>query len=409
MKNPKSSPQKNLILCSLAFVFFESCLLLIAISLNHQAGTFLLLLSAGWFMWTFAEYVIHRFLMHELIVPGKKDELFKHHHHHQNPSELVVGWTHRLLIGVLGGLMMALAIVYDRYPFTILTGFFIGFLFYNFLHYLLHRPLGKYLLPKVQRAHILHHTRYPNCGYSFSTIFWDWLFDTLPPTEVEVSEQMKKNYFNPRMTVSKPCPNQSNWKAKGQITILALVVLTTVQSCVPVFSDLQSARTVGAGQVELTPFGTFNEGQNEFGANIAIGLSPNIDLRARYEYVSLGEGEGTGVFGIGPKFGIIPGRIAAFLPVGNALNEEYSANWQIQPTMLLTQPIVPDKLEATLSPKYLVYFCDSCGGLFATNVGLAWGTDLNKWAIRAEYGRAFSDGSVGQFSLGFSFNVNPKD
>ena len=180
-----------------------------------------------------------------------------------------------------------------------------------------------------------------------------------------------------------------------------------VFSCVPVFSDLQSARTVGAGQVELTPFATFNEAQNEYGANLAIGLTPTIDLRARYEYVSLGDGEGTGVYGIGPKFGIIPNRIAAFLPVGNAFNPELSDQWQIQPTLLFTQPIVEDKFEATLSPKYLVYFCESCGGYFATNLGFAWGTDLNRWAIRAEYGRIFSGEGVGQFSMGFSFNLNP--
>lgn len=409
MKNPKSTHQKNLILCTLAFISFESCLWLLAKSINHSVGTFILFLGAGWFMWTFTEYVIHRFLMHELILPGKKDELFNHQHHHQNPSELIIGWPHRLLIGILGGIMMGIAIAYDRNSFTFFTGFFIGFLLYNFLHYLLHQPIGKYLLPKVQRAHILHHTRYPDCGYSFSTVFWDWLFDTLPPAKAEISEQMKKNYFNPRMAGSKLNSSLTNWTIKGGTIILILPFFFLFQNCVPVFSDLQSARTVGAGQVEVTPFGTFNEAQNEFGANIAIGLSSNIDLRARYEYVSVGEGEGTGVFGFGPKFGIIPGRIAAFLPVGNALNKEYSDNWQFQPTLLLTQPIVKDKFEATLSPKYLIYFCDSCGGFFATNLGIAWGTNLNNWAIRAEYGRVFSDGGVGQFSLGFSFNVNPKD
>jgi hypothetical protein len=181
-----------------------------------------------------------------------------------------------------------------------------------------------------------------------------------------------------------------------------------VFSCVPVFSDLQSARTVGAGQVELTPFASINDAQTEYGANLAVGLTQTIDLRARYEYLTMGDGEGTGVFGIGPKFGLVPGRIAAFLPVGNALNPDYSDNWQFQPTLLFTQPIVEDKFEATLSPKYLVYFCESCGGFFATNLGFAWGKDLNRWALRAEYGRIFDEGGVGQFSMGFSFNLNPK-
>jgi sterol desaturase/sphingolipid hydroxylase (fatty acid hydroxylase superfamily) len=156
---------------------------------------FITLLVAGWLLWTFTEYVIHRFLMHELIVPGKKDELFHHHQHHQNPSDLRVTWLHRFLVGILGCLILGTA-VYLNNSFTFFAGFIIGFIFYNFLHYLLHRPIGGYLFPKIQRAHILHHTRYPQCGYSFSTILWDWLFDTLPPRGAEVTDQMKKNYFN---------------------------------------------------------------------------------------------------------------------------------------------------------------------------------------------------------------------
>lgn len=198
MKKPKNSPAKNLIFCSSAFLFFEACLLVIAWALENPAAIFGTLFGAGWLMWTFIEYGVHRFLMHELIVPGEKDELFNHQHHHQNPGELVVGWKHRLLIGVLGVLILSSAIVYQNNYFTFFAGFFLGFLFYNFLHYLLHRPIGKFLLPQVQRAHILHHTRYPHCGYSFSTIIWDWLFDTLPPREAEITDQMKLNYFNKR-------------------------------------------------------------------------------------------------------------------------------------------------------------------------------------------------------------------
>lgn len=357
MKKSNLTSKKNLLFCSLVFLFLESCLLVIASALESSTAIFLTLAGSGWLMWTFVEYSIHRFLMHELIVPGKKDELFHHHQHHQNPSELVVGWPHRIVIGVLGGLILTFAIIYENPGFTFFTGFFIGFLFYNFLHYLLHRPIGKFLLPNVQRAHILHHTRFPNCGYSFSTAFWDWLFDTLPPTEAEITEQMKKNYFNPRNTGSNPKTFETSWtKKETSSTLFILIAVTFLPSCVPVFSDLQSARTVGAGQVEMTPFATFNEAQTEYGTNVAIGITPNFDLRARYEYVSLGDGEGTGVFGIGPKFGIVPGRVAAFVPVGNAFNSDFSDNWQVQPTLLLTQPIVENKFEATLSPKYLVFF-----------------------------------------------------
>lgn len=204
MKKSQLAPKNNLLFCTLAFLFFECCLLLLVTALENSTTIFVALLGAGWLMWTFVEYVVHRFLMHELIIPGHKDELFNHHEHHQHPGDLVVSWKHRLLTGVLGIVLLTLAIAIQINPFTFFTGFFIGFMLYNLLHYLLHRPLGNTILPQVQRAHILHHTRYPHCGFSFSTIFWDWLFNTLPPREAEVTEQMKKNYFSTGTIVSKP-------------------------------------------------------------------------------------------------------------------------------------------------------------------------------------------------------------
>ncbi|TDQ16454.1 fatty acid hydroxylase family protein [Algoriphagus boseongensis] len=194
MKTLSKNPQIE-VLRSLAWACScLSILLIAAFLLKGTIGYFIFLFAYGWLLWTFVEYSIHRFLMHELIVPGKKDELFNHHNHHANPHSLKVKMWHRILVFSLGISIFFLAVTLNNL-FTAFAGFFIGFLFYNFLHYILHKPIGKILLPKIQRAHILHHTRYPNCGYSFSTILWDWLFDTLPPKEAEISPKMEENYF----------------------------------------------------------------------------------------------------------------------------------------------------------------------------------------------------------------------
>jgi len=176
-----------------------SSLIIIFLSLaanyfRDTAGYFMLLFFEGWLVWTFLEYFIHRFLMHELIVPGNEDNLFKHQEHHQNPKNLKVSFSHRFIILILGVGLILIAWKLNNL-FTLFAGFFAGFLTYNFIHFILHKPYGKYLLPKVQKAHILHHTRYPNCGYSFSTILWDWMFGTLPPNDAEITEQMRINYF----------------------------------------------------------------------------------------------------------------------------------------------------------------------------------------------------------------------
>lgn len=165
----------------------------LAFLFKETPGYFIFLFFGGWLSWTFVEYAVHRFLLHELIVPGKRDS-FHHHEHHVNPQNIKVSFFHRFITLILGIGIIGIAIKVNS-SFSIFAGFFTGFLMYSFLHYLLHQPYCRFILPKIQRAHILHHTTHPNQGYSFSTILWDWLYGTLPPPSVEISEKMKKFYF----------------------------------------------------------------------------------------------------------------------------------------------------------------------------------------------------------------------
>lgn len=182
------------------FSFFMSGLILsgvfaLAFLYKDTAAYFIFLFFGGWLCWTFVEYAVHRFLLHELIVPGKKDS-FHHHEHHINPQNIKVSFSHRALALILGVGIVWIALRINSI-FSIFAGFFVGFLMYSFLHYLLHQPNCRFILPKIQRAHILHHTTNPDQGYSFSTILWDWLFGTLPSSKVQVTEKMKKFYFEP--------------------------------------------------------------------------------------------------------------------------------------------------------------------------------------------------------------------
>lgn len=202
------------------------------------------------------------------------------------------------------------------------------------------------------------------------------------------------------------------------ITIKVIGYLLVLQSCAPVFSELQSARTVGQNHVEVTPSYTStsvtSEGetagiQNHLGIQVAYGITDFLDFRARYENIwAKGGGlfEGSiSVIGFGPKVSIVENRVAFSLALGRALGEGSSETWQLHPTLLLTQPIIEDKIEATLSPKYLITFCEGCDNLFAFNLGLSLSSDLEKWAIRPEYGILLPPGGGGfysQFSLGIS-------
>jgi hypothetical protein len=193
--------------------------------------------------------------------------------------------------------------------------------------------------------------------------------------------------------------------------------LLILQGCAPVFSELQSARTVGDNRVEFTPsISTVDytedgerEGlQNHIGLQAAYGITDKIDIRARYERIWIKEegiDEGVSVFGIGPKFSLLENKIALYIPIGRAFGDETEETWQIHPTLLLTYPAVEDKLDITLSPKYLITLCEGCEDLIAVNLGLSFGNDLKQWSIRPEYGILFNPGEsgyFGQFSIGYS-------
>lgn len=209
------------------------------------------------------------------------------------------------------------------------------------------------------------------------------------------------------------------------LSLAGLLTLFT-PSCAPVFSDLQSARMVGKGQHEITPgFSSvsFSEDgqsggvQNELSFNYAYGLSDKVDLRFRYFYVwAKGEGASFGdnisAIGIGPKISLVEDRVALFLPLGLPFGKGVEqSNLQFHPTLLLTQSLVPEKLDVTLGSKYIATFAEGAEGLVAFNLGAAFSsTNLKDWAIRLEYGRLFNPGemgSFGQFSLGFSKAFGP--
>ncbi|MDN3203646.1 sterol desaturase family protein [Algoriphagus sediminis] len=409
MKNTKPNPRPTprLFCIFQAFLILGSILSLGILLESNRILSYVLIFTSGWFTWTFIEYGMHRFLMHELIVPGKKITLFNHLEHHKSPQHLKVTFWHRVL-SVSALIVSSIFAWYKGGAYPLAAGFISGFATFNLIHYVLHQRIGSYLLPHTQRAHILHHSTRPHHGYSFSTTFWDWLFNTLPPKNDVVTERMKKHYYSKEKTTSHI--EKAHQAVSRQISIIAFGFLLLSTSCVPVFSDLQSARTLGSGGVEATPYYT-NTGNevSHLGFNFGVGLSESVDIRGKLDHNWYGnseERENLTVLGIGPKISLVPNRLSFFIPAGRALGSRANETWEIHPTIFYSQPLIPERLELTVSPKWINYLCEDCGSSFATNLGLAYGKDLNKSALRIEYGRILAGGSVGQLSIGYSFNLN---
>lgn len=196
---------------------------------------------------------------------------------------------------------------------------------------------------------------------------------------------------------------------------VALVLAVIVSACAPVFSDLQSAKLVGKGRVEVTPgFSSVSfsddEGsdhvQNHAGIQVAAGVHDSVDLRVRYERVMVEDG--VNVLAVGPKVRLFKGWAAAYVPIGLAFGNgiDTGKTWAVHPTLLLTGQVHP-AVEVNWSAKYLVPLHEDGGdNLVAFNVGLGLGPPDGRWTIRPELGMLFDPGEAGHFnqwSVGFSF------
>jgi hypothetical protein len=206
--------------------------------------------------------------------------------------------------------------------------------------------------------------------------------------------------------------------------ITSLILGVSLQSCAPVFSDLQSARTVGHNRAEITGSyssvnyaedGESDDIQNHTGFQVAYGVSEKTDLRFRYERIWFKEGEfddGVSIWGLGPKFSISPKKVAFYIPIGNAFGEDNNDNWQLQPTFLFTLPLANDNIDLTLAPKYILTFCDECSDALAFNLGASFG-QLDRWALRLEYGlmystQEFGEGHYSHLSFGASYTIGKR-
>ncbi len=146
--------------------------------------------GVGLFVWTLAEYSLHRFIFHfEPRTPWQERLSFLFHGvHHAQPmskSRLVmppaVSIPLALLFyaafqGLLGGLLGR-----GHWVPPLFSGFVFGYLAYDMLHYSTHhfRIRGGYL-QQVRRHHMRHHGATPDLRFGITTKHWDRAFGTLP-------------------------------------------------------------------------------------------------------------------------------------------------------------------------------------------------------------------------------------
>lgn len=149
------------------------------LSVMSIIGYFLL----GLFVWTFTEYVLHRFLFH-WQPPGKIGERIHfvfHGVHHDYPSDskrLVMVPTVSIPLATLFYFLFKLIVgPFNVAPFF--CGFILGYLFYDMTHYAIHHYNFKSnFWLDLKHHHMLHHYKDMNHGYGVSSKIWDYVFRT---------------------------------------------------------------------------------------------------------------------------------------------------------------------------------------------------------------------------------------
>ncbi len=145
-----------------------------------------LLVFSGVFVWTFAEYWIHRGPFHLDFYVKIKSPLVKrliyiiHGNHHEDPADpwrgvmpIIPAVAYAILLYLLFSLFIP-AIYLDGF----MAAFLAGYLMYDGIHYYTHHGKPKNAIGKfLRRSHLIHHTHHDR-RFGISQPFWDYVFRT---------------------------------------------------------------------------------------------------------------------------------------------------------------------------------------------------------------------------------------
>lgn len=160
-------------------------------SLSLKAGYILPLgLLLGVFVWTLAEYLLHRFVFH---FPAKNDwqkrlAFLFHGIHHEQPrikTRLVMPPVVSIPLAFLFyGIFSLIFITLLKAPVwlpSIFAGFILGYIAYDMIHYSTHHArMKKGYFRMLRQHHMHHHFQTPDKRFGVSSPLWDYVFGTMP-------------------------------------------------------------------------------------------------------------------------------------------------------------------------------------------------------------------------------------
>lgn len=144
----------------------------------------------GLFLWTFAEYMLHRFLFHYEAKSDQARKVFYlfhgiHHHQPQCKTRLVMPPVVSIPLAlVMYGIMYSLFVLLlglTHWLWPVMSGFIVGYLCYDLIHYATHHfAMRNGIWKALKRYHMQHHYKTPDARYGVSSPLWDVIFATKP-------------------------------------------------------------------------------------------------------------------------------------------------------------------------------------------------------------------------------------
>lgn len=144
----------------------------------------------GLFLWTFAEYMLHRFLFHYQAKSERARKIFYlfhgiHHHQPQCKTRLVMPPVVSIPLAlVMYGIMYSIFVLLlglTHWLWPVMSGFIVGYLCYDLIHYATHHfAMRNGIWKALKRYHMQHHYKTPDARYGVSSPLWDVIFSTKP-------------------------------------------------------------------------------------------------------------------------------------------------------------------------------------------------------------------------------------
>lgn len=147
----------------------------------------LALFLAGWLLFTFVEYMAHRYVFHmDTDTDVKKNiQYVCHGIHHDYPKDKTrLAMPPIVSLFISSFFFFVFKLIFGAAVFGILSGFLFGYALYLFVHYAVHAfAPPKNFLKILWIHHSIHHYKHDDKAYGVSSPLWDWILGTMPPVK----------------------------------------------------------------------------------------------------------------------------------------------------------------------------------------------------------------------------------